>query len=44
MLTYTNIILVLLGVALVFVIGITKRLTQPLSLIQNKLGTDRMET
>ncbi|MCR5659736.1 MAG: HAMP domain-containing histidine kinase [Bacteroidales bacterium] len=43
MLTYTNIILVLLGVALVFVIGITKRLTQPLSLIQNKLGDIKID-
>ena len=37
LLTYTNIILVLMGLALFFVIIITKRLTQPLSLIQNKL-------
>ncbi len=37
-LTYINIILILLGIALVFVLSVTKRLTQPLSLIQNKLG------
>lgn len=37
-LTYINIILILLGIALVFVLSITKKLTQPLSLIQNKLG------
>ena len=43
MLTYINIILVLLGLALVFVMGITKRLTQPLSLIQNKLGDIKID-
>ena len=43
MLTYVNIILVLLGAALIFVIGITKRLTQPLSLIQNKLGDIKID-
>lgn len=43
MLTYINIILVLLGVALVFVMVITKRLTQPLSLIQNKLGDIKID-
>lgn len=37
-LTYLNIILVLLSIALVFVLRLTKRLTQPLALIQNKLG------
>lgn len=37
-LTYLNIILVLLCIALVFVLRLTKRLTQPLALIQNKLG------
>ena len=37
-LTYLNIILVLLGIALVFVLRLTKRLTQPLALIQNKLS------
>ena len=42
-LTYINIILILLGVALIFVIGITKRLTQPLSLIQNKLGDIKID-
>ncbi|MBR4560576.1 MAG: ATP-binding protein [Bacteroidales bacterium] len=43
MLTYVNIILVLLGVALIFVIGITKKLTQPLTLIQNKLGDIKID-
>ena len=43
MLTYINIILLLLGVALIFVMGITKRLTQPLSLIQNKLGDIKID-
>ena len=37
-LTYINIILVLLAIALIFVINLTNRLTQPLSLIQSKLG------
>ena len=36
-LTYINIILVLLGIALIFVLRITKRLTQPLALIQDKM-------
>ncbi len=36
-LTYLNIILLLLGVALIFVLGITRRLTKPLQLIQNKM-------
>lgn len=36
-LTYINIILILLGIALIFVLSITKRLTQPLTLIQNKM-------
>ena len=43
MLTYINIILVLLGVALIFVMAITKRLTQPLSLIQSKLGDIKID-
>ena len=43
MLTYVNIILVLLGVALIFVIGITKKLTQPLTLIQSKLGDIKID-
>lgn len=42
-LTYVNIILVLLSIALLFVLGITRRLTQPLSLIQNKLGGLRID-
>ena len=37
-LTYINIILVLLAIALIFVIYFTNKLTQPLSLIQSKLG------
>lgn len=36
-LTYLNIILLLFGLALLFVMGITRRLTQPLGLIQNKM-------
>ena len=36
-LTYINIILLLLSVALLFVLGITRRLTKPLGLIQNKM-------
>ena len=36
-LTYINIILILLGIALIFVLSITKRLTQPLALMQNKM-------
>lgn len=36
-LTYINIILVLLGLALIFVLYLTRRLTLPLSLIQSKL-------
>ena len=36
-LTYFNIILVLLGIALIIVIRITNRLTEPLSLIQTKM-------
>lgn len=38
MLTYLNIILVLLGIALIVVLRLSKRLTQPLALIQQKLG------
>lgn len=37
-LTYLNIILVLLGIALIVVLRLSKRLTQPLALIQQKLG------
>ena len=37
-LTYLNIILLLLVIALILVLRITKRLTQPLALIQEKLG------
>ena len=36
-LTYINIILLLLGFALVFVLRLTKRLTQPLALMQSKM-------
>lgn len=42
-LTYINIILVLLGVALILILHITKRLTQPLALIQNKLGDIKID-
>ena len=37
-LTYINIILVLLAIALIFILILTKRLTEPLTLIQYKLG------
>ncbi|MBR6931503.1 MAG: HAMP domain-containing histidine kinase [Bacteroidales bacterium] len=43
MLTYINIILVLLGIALFFVLIVTKHLTQPLALIQNKLGDIKID-
>lgn len=36
-LTYLNIILLLLGLALLFVLAVTRRLTQPLGLIQSKM-------
>lgn len=42
-LTYINIILVLLGIALIFVLSITRRLTEPLTLIQNKLGDIKID-
>ena len=42
-LTYINIILVLLGIALIFILSLTKRLTEPLSLIQNKLGDIKID-
>ena len=42
-LTYINIILVLLAIALLFVINLTNRLTRPLSLIQNKLGDIKID-
>ena len=42
-LTYINIILILLGVAIFFILRITKRLTQPLALIQNKLGDIKID-
>lgn len=42
-LTYINIILVLLAIALIFVVNITNRLTQPLSLIQSKLGNIKID-
>ena len=38
MLTYINIILVLLGVALIVILHRAKQITQPLALIQSKLG------
>lgn len=37
-LTYINIILVLFGITLMIILRLSKRLTQPLVLIQNKLG------
>ena len=37
-LIYINIILVFLGIALFFILRVTKRLTQPLALIQNKMA------
>ena len=37
-LTYLNIIILLLGGALIFILLITRHLTRPLALIQNKLG------
>lgn len=43
MLTYINIILILLGVALILILHLTKRLTQPLALIQNKLGDIKID-
>lgn len=42
-LTYINIILVLLAIALIFVIHFTNKLTQPLSLIQSKLGRIKID-
>lgn len=42
-LTYINILLVLLGIALIVILQLTKRLTQPLTLIQNKLGDIRID-
>lgn len=42
-LTYINIILVLLGIALIFILRLSKRLTEPLSLIQNKLGDIKID-
>ncbi|MBR6227214.1 MAG: HAMP domain-containing histidine kinase [Bacteroidales bacterium] len=42
-LTYINIILILLGVALFFILRITRRLTQPLALIQNKMGDIKID-
>ena len=42
-LTYLNIIIVLLGGALVFILFITRRLTRPLTLIQNKLGDIKID-
>lgn len=42
-LTYINIILILLGIALIFILRLSKRLTEPLSLIQNKLGDIKID-
>ena len=41
-LTYLNIIIILLGVALIFILLITRSLTRPLALIQNKLRDIRI--
>ena len=43
-LTYINIILVLLAIALICVIHLTNKLTEPLSLIQNKLGGIKIDS
>ena len=42
-LTYMNIILLLLGIAWAIILKMTKRLTQPLALIQNKLGDIKID-
>ena len=42
-LTYINIILVLLGIALIIILHLTKRLTQPLAMIQNKMGDIKID-
>ena len=42
-LTYLNIILLLLGITLFIILGMTRRLTQPLALIQNKLGDIKID-
>ena len=42
-LTYINIILILLAIALIFVIFQTNKLTKPLSLIQSKLGDIKID-
>ena len=42
-LTYINIVLILMGLALLLVLRITNRMTQPLSLIQNKLGDIKID-
>ena len=42
-LTYINIILLLLGLALLFVMAITRRLTQPLGLIQKKMAEVKID-
>ena len=42
-LTYLNIILVLLGIALIVVLRLSKGLTQPLALIQQKLGVLKID-
>lgn len=42
-LTYINIILVLLSIALVLVLGITNKLTRPLALIQSKMGNIKFD-
>ena len=42
-LTYINIILVLLGVALIIILHLSNKLTRPLILIQNKLGDIKID-
>ena len=42
-LTYINIILLLLGITLFIILRMTRRLTQPLVLIQNKLGDIKID-
>lgn len=43
MLTYLNIILVLLSVSLLLILKVTRRLTKPLSLIQNKMKNVQLD-
>lgn len=43
MLTYLNIILVLLSISLLLILKVTRRLTKPLSLIQNKMKNVQLD-